>query len=533
MTIRKKKNRTRDDIDLKEKSNKKPGNPPLTTAEKKALRRGNFNSESVMDKEFNYKMAKRTLLRRSYYHFFKWSFNILLPNDKFVDAPHIKYLCDKLQKEVERIERGERKTEDLIINIPPRTSKSLITSIIFNAWVWTRIPSAKFICVSYDDQLSIINATQTRDLLDSDEYRYFFGDYVSIRQDSNAKSLFENTRGGRRVSKTTGSNITGHSGMFLILDDPQNAKTVMSEAKRAESINYYTQQLYNRLTPVNLGVRIIVQQRLQEQDLTGYLLEKERTKKRKKYHHINLPAIESSEIKPPLAKFFYNNGLLDPIRLDRGTLSDMEDTLGVYGYSSQYLQDPVPVEGGILKPDWIGVRVSGDISRDVQKSPIHFFLDTAYTEKTSNDPTAILAAFRKGNEIYITRCEDKRLEFPKLLKYIKEFVSEYGYSSGSMIYVEPKASGKSVVQALKDDTMLNIVEGVAPDVDKITRLFGISPIVESRRVNIIQGGWNDPFIKQVCSISPERKPPHDDMADTLIMAVNQLLVYEQFDFGFL
>jgi predicted phage terminase large subunit-like protein len=477
----------------------------------------------------NLKAVKKELLMRSYYHFFKWAFKILIPNEPYVDAPHVKYLCDLLQSEVERMERNEEKTKDIIVNIPPRTSKSLIFSIIFPAWVWTRIPSNKFITISYDDALTLLNASQNRDLIESDEYQELFGSYVSIRHDSNAKSLFENTRGGRRVSKTTGSNITGMGSSIINIDDPENPITVMSEVKREQTQTYYGQSLYNRLTPANLGIRIIVQQRLHEEDLSGYLLNRSPNK----YLHINLPAVLSDDVSPPECKEFYKDGLLDPNRLGWKVLDDMKEALGSYGYSSQYLMKPIPVEGGILKRSWFNILEPENVSRDTQKSPIHFFLDTAYTDKTANDPTAIMAAFRKGNEIYIIRAEEKWLEFPDLIKYVKDFVFEYGYTSDSKIYVEPKASGKSVVQMIKDETDLNIIEDEAPDVDKITRLFGISPIVESRRVNIINGGWTENFMAQVCSISPDYKPKHDDMADTLIIAIRRMLVENDFDFGFL
>lgn len=475
----------------------------------------------------NLKAVKKELLMKSYYHFFKWAFKILIPNEPYVDAPHVKYLCDLLQGELERMERNETKTNDLIINIPPRTSKSLIFSIVWPAWVWTRVPSTKFICVSFDDALSLLNASQSRDLIESESYQELFGSYVNIRSDSNAKSLFENTRGGRRLSKTTGSNITGFGASILLLDDVQNPSTVMSEVKREGVVQYYTNALYNRLTPANLGVRINIQQRLHEEDLSGYLLES-----KGRYTHINLPAIESENINPPECKTLYTDGFLDPRRLGKDVLEDMSNTLGSYGYSSQYLMSPIPAEGGILKRNWFNIVEPEDIVRDGQKNPIHFFLDTAYTDKTANDPTAIMAAFKKGNEIYIIRSEEKWLEFPDLIKYINDFTKEYGYTSDSKIYVEPKASGKSVVQMIKDGTNLNIIEDESPDVDKITRLFGISPIVESRRINIINGGWVQNFMSQVCSISPDYKTKHDDMADTLIMAVRRLLVKNDFDFGF-
>jgi predicted phage terminase large subunit-like protein len=481
-----------------------------------------------------YKEVQRELFKRNYYEFFKWAFKVLHPDDTFSDAPHIKYLCDTIQVEIERISKRIRKKKDIIINVPPRTSKSLIFSVCLLPWAWLKLPSLKMISVSYDEQLVINNSRMCKDLITSSQYRDLFGELFSLRSDSNSVTFFQNDKGGSRMSKTTGSSIVGFGANLIVVDDPQSPDTSRSETKRVQIQNYYDQNLYNRLTPIQLGVRVVVQQRLHEKDLTGHLLEMAHDK----YLHINLPAKVSEKsykyVKPEsLLKIYTKEGLLDPVRLDDSTLDDLKTAVGTFGFNSQYLQDPQNEEGGILKKMWFTIKNPNEVIRDRSTEPIHFFLDTAYTEKTSNDPSAIMAAWRSGNEIYILKSESKRLTFPDLCKYVKEFTAAYGYDHNSIIHVEPKASGISLVQQLKAQTMLNIVESEAPKDDKISRVNSISPIVESRRVNLIQGGWNEPFLDQVCAISETKLPEHDDEADILCMAVRKLLIKANFDFMFI
>lgn len=168
---------------------------------------------------FNYdteKELKKIILKQSYYHFFKWSFNILFPNEKYEDAFHVKYLCDQLQEEIFRIVRKEEKGHDLVINIPPRSSKSLIVSVCWFAWAILHEKSLSMIAVSFDDSLSLLNAQYCKDLIKSDEYQELFGDEIKIRKDQDSKELFMTTSGAMRKSLSTGSNITGHKGMLIV-----------------------------------------------------------------------------------------------------------------------------------------------------------------------------------------------------------------------------------------------------------------------------------------------------------------------------
>lgn len=467
--------------------------------------------------------VKKRVLKESYYHFFVWSFQILFPNEKYEDAFHVPYLCDVYQKEVERIIRKEEKDKDILVNIPPRASKSLITSVALLAWAWTKDPTMPMISVSFDEDLSLLNAQYCKDIINSPEYQELFGDMFQIRSDANSKGYFMNTKGGFRLSKTTGSNITGHKGILIIVDDPQNPKTAESEVKRKETVDYYTKSLYNRLTPINLGVRIIIMQRLHEEDLTGYLLKNSP----EDYLHICLPAEVSHRVNPPSLVEEYVNGLLDPIRLSQKTLNGFRKTLGSRGYSGQYEQTPTPDEGGIWKKDWFDIVNPILLQRDFINEPIHIYIDGAYTEKTQNDPTGILAGFFKDNKFWIVDFKEVWLEFPDLLAYIDTYAKYLGLNRYSRIVVEPKASGKSIVQQLRAQTHYNVVEAPAPKDDKITRANGNAPILEGRRVVLVDGTYVENFLNLVSTFP---NASHDEAVDLVNMAINDGLISNGPDF---
>ena len=478
-----------------------------------------------IDRELELEL-KRDIFSRSYYEFFSWSFRVLFPNEKYEDTFHIHYLCGVYQAEIERIIRKEERTTDLIVNIPPRTSKSLITSVSLLAWMWIKEPSLPMIAISFDEDLSLLNAQYSKDIIKSDEYQELFGHLYQIRSDADSKSYFMNNKGGFRLSKTTGSNITGHKGVVIVVDDPQNPKTSESEVHRKAVIDYYSRALYNRLTPINLGIRIIIMQRLHENDLTGFLLETNP----EQYRHICLPAEASDIVQPVELKEKYINGLLDPTRLSAMILSGFRKTLGLRGYTGQYEQRPSPDEGGIIKRTWFDILLPEMLIRNIAESPIHFFIDSAYTAKTENDPTGILTCFKQDNFLYILDFSEKWLEFPELCKNIIIHTNGYQYSPISKIFIEPKASGKSIVQQLRSATSLNVIEAPNPENDKVTRAHSIAPTLEARRVRLIQGPYIEHFLDLLGSFPSGN---HDEAIDTLVMAVRELLIDDNPDFLFI
>jgi len=298
----------------------------------------------------------------------------------------------------------------------------------------------------------------------------------------------------------------------IVIDDPQNPQLARSDVERENANRFFNETLRSRLNNPDKGVFIVIMQRLHENDLTGMLLEKEP----ENWEHICLPAELSDNVIPSELKEFYVDGLLFPQRLSKDTLNSFKLGLGSYGYSGQYMQIPSPEEGGILKGDWFNIvkEVPEGLKWD-------FYLDTAYTAKQSNDATAMLAAAMFKGELYIREVKAVRMEFPELVNEIPKFVNSNGYDHKSRIYIEPKASGKSIVQQLKRSTSLHVVEDKPPTQDKVSRASGVSAFIESGKVNLLDGRWIDPFLNEVKAFP---NAAHDDMVDVLVMAIERNVI---------
>jgi len=456
---------------------------------------------------------KAELYRKSFYEFSLEAFKTLHNGQELTPNWHIKLLCDRLQVEAERIVNGGERTKHLLINVPPRTLKSELVNVFFSVYCWILKDSIQFISSSYSASLSIVLSTQSRRLIESDWFRLHFPD-VHLSKDENTKSRFTTTNGGLRYSTSTGGTITGMGGDIIVIDDPQNPQLARSEVERENANRFFNETLRSRLNNPDKGVFIVIMQRLHENDLTGMLLSKEPSN----WEHICLPAELSDNVIPIELKKFYINGLLFPQRLSKSVLDSFKTGLGSYGYSGQYSQLPSPSEGGIFKGQWFNIIKQLPTGLLMDSLKWDYFLDTAYTNKQENDATAMLACAFHNNELYIRDVRAVRMEFPELIKEIQVFTSINGYTNRSRIYVEPKASGKSIVQMLKRSTGLNIMEDKPPTQDKISRASSVSAFVESGRVNLLDGRYIDSFLNELKAFP---NGAHDDSVDCLIMAIDR------------
>ena len=456
---------------------------------------------------------EKKLCEMSFYEFFKAAWVVVEPAVPLSTNWHHKYICDMLQEECERIIAQKPKTKDIIINVPFRSTKSLIVTVMFPVWAWIKSPKLRFITSSYSATLSIELATKSRDIIFSDWFKVRWGDVFHIKKDQNLKERYENNHIGMRRATSVGGTVTGQGGDFLIVDDPLSPQMANSATERDNANEWYRTTFYSRLNQADIGVRIIIMQRVHEDDLSGFLLDRET---RSKYKHICIPATnESGNIKPKSLEKFYNQetGLFWEDRFSRQILDDYKSALGSYGYAGQLQQTPTPLDSGMIHKDWFKI----DRYR-VDDTVVNFVIDPAYTADQKNDPSALLAYTYKDNKWQIVDCVNVHKEFPELIKFIPQWVQKNGYTNRSRIFVEPKASGKSIVQTLVRETGLNVKEDKPPTKDKVARVSDVSASLESGRVTLLNGDWNDEFLEQLTKF-PAAK--HDDMVDCLVMAVNK------------
>ncbi len=445
------------------------------------------------------------LSKRSLFYFTQQFWEVIIAENPVWNW-HIEYLCEQLQEMVFRVKERLPKVNDIIINIPPGTSKSTIVTVMLPAWAWAIDPTLRVLTVSYSSSLSTDHALKSRDIIRSDKYKRFFPD-VDIKKDQDNKTHYKNNAGGERYATLISGTITGFHAHIILVDDPLNSKESSSEVQREEANNFMDVTLSTRKVDKSITPTILVMQRLHQRDPTGNWLDKAG----KEVRHICLPGELSRDVKPTALREFYTDGLLDPLRLNRSNLEELKVNLGSYGYAGQIMQTPTPIDGAIWQK-WFQIIPDSDFPRDLQKEGSDW--DLAYTEKETNSASAFVTAGKISNNMYISDLGFIWAEFPKLMNYMKERKAPH--------YIENKASGKSAKQVLTNNGIPAIEVNVTGG-DKIARAIMATPYAESGLIFIKQSLIDKLYYDNKQGILMFPNNEHDDLQDALVQSINRLL----------
>lgn len=479
------------------------------------------------------------ICRRSFVYFFTKYWDVIVPDELQMNW-HIEVILQELQQVGERIkaewiwrdEEGkplrvmnpgkvrEVNPHDTLINVPPGSSKSTICSQLFQPWLWCVDPTVRVISGSYDLNLATRDALKSRDVVRSKEYRELFP-YVEMKEDRNNKRDMENVYGGTRIVTSVGANITGKHAHVLLIDDPlppqketKEGSMMSSDAEIHAASQWIGSKLSTRKVDKKISTTIMIMQRVHEDDPSGVWLKNVK----KKVRHICLPATDSDLVKPVEMRAKYINGLLDPKRLDHDAIEILKADLGPYQAAGQLDQNPAPEEGGLVKKAWFSTITLEEFLQmpGAKESIWDVFVDGAYTEDRTNDPTACDTFTYLDGKLYWKDSEDFWLAFPEAIKQIKSHMLRNG-TPYSTTRIEPKATGISLVQTMRyEDNELNIVELPSPEKDKVTRLKGCVPFIASGKVVMIRGGWNTDVINQIARFP---RAAHDEHVDNLTAAI--------------
>lgn len=423
----------------------------------------------------------------------------------FTVAPHFVLMADALMKVI----NGQ--TKRLIINIPPRYGKTELAVKAFISYGLAINSISKFIHLSYSDDLALDNSSQTKEYVESEAYQSLW--QMELKADQKGKKKWFNNYGGGVYATSSGGAITGfgagvaESKVFagaIIIDDPLKPDDAFSEVKRKAVNERFNNTIRSRVNDRNTPI-IVIMQRLHEDDMSGFLLN---GGSGEDWTHLCLPALDK------------NN---EPLWEDKHTFAELEQIRqgSRYTFAGQYMQTPSPDDGGEWKKTWFEIINKQSIP------PIkwNMYIDGAYTKDNANDPTGIQIAGKYNNDYIILTSIDKYLEMPELLKFIPEFIKATGVHI-NMIYVEPKASGKSIAQLIKQQTKLNIAEIKSDFVQmsKIERARSVSPFIESGRVKLIEGSWNEHYLQQI-AVFPNGK--HDEHIDLTCYGIEKELMSKQ------
>ena len=426
-----------------------------------------------------------SITRESFFEFVKEFWESIIA-EKPVWNWHVEYLCNELQIVAERVFKGLPKEYDLIINIPPGTTKSTICSIMFTPWVWTRMPSARVIGASYAENLQMDLSRWCRDLIRSDKYRACFPE-VEIVPDQDAKSYFLNTKRGRRKGIGVGG-IAGFHGHFIIVDDPIDPKEATSEAK-IEAANWWlNNSLPLRKVDKEVTPMILIMQRVCQNDCTDTLLQHAKPGTIK---HIKLPGELTDDVSPREVRRFYKDGLLDPVRLTRRFLDEYKEK-NEFLYKAQILQEPIPLGGQMFDADKITIE-----EMPVKwKSKVRYW-DKAGTKDGGAFSVGVLMGKDNKDRFWIIHVVRGQWDSAVREDVIKQTAIAEGKGISIGIEQEPGSGGKESAQSTVRNLAGWTVFTERPTGDKAQRAEPFCTQVNSGNVSLVKGEWNVNYLDEL------------------------------------
>jgi len=449
----------------------------------------------------------RAICRKSINAFTQKAVSIVSPGTAYQHNWHI----DAISWHLEQVINGHIKR--LIITMPPRSLKSICSSVALPAFLLGRDPAARIIAVSYSQYLADKHARDCRALMESRFYQQLFPGTILDRRKSSVAE-FTTRRKGFRLATSLGGTLTGRGGDIIILDDPMKPEDALSETIRAKGIDWFSNTLLSRLDDKDNGAIIIVMQRLHEDDLAGHLLAQPTSSDAPGWHHFNLPAIcEEPEDIPTGDNMSYVRTAGEPLHAARESLTALnrlKTDMGSYDFAAQYQQNPAPRGGGLVKLYWFRKYTAPFIS---QPSDIVVqSWDTAMSAASGADYSVCTSwAIRKHRQKYTYYLIDvfrKQLSYPGLQRQIQR---QSDIHAPKHILIEHKSSGISLIQDLAYRTSLPIKK-IEPKHDKVTRMQVATPPIENGCVFIPDNAnWLDSYELELSRFPRAR---HDDQVDS-------------------
>jgi predicted phage terminase large subunit-like protein len=457
----------------------------------------------------NLPLMEAILYRKSFYDFVKNAWDVI-ETTEFISGWYVEAECNY----AEAVYDG--KIKNLIVNQPPRTLKSTIWSIMFPCWVWAKNPTAKFIFASYSQTLAVDNSKKCRTLILSDWYQERFPKVVL---ETASEDMLTTKGGGHRISIGVDGASTGRGADYIICDDILKASDAYSDTVRENTNKWYDETISTRRNDIKTGVRIIICQRLHENDIVGHILSKGET-----WEQLILPmeydGIRFQSSIGYVDPRFVMGESLHPERFSKEDIEDLKISLGSYATPGQLQQRPTAIEGSIFKPVWFTNRIN---NTELKYRFLSF--DTA-SVKTGAFSSCTVGELTNDYRLFIRYVDRRRVEFPDLMEWIKELI--HHFNPIDCIYIENKSSGTQAIQSLQalDEKIgdLIIPVNIPANNDKIQRAMSAAIWCETGCVllppkDIEMYPWLLDFEDELFKF-PATK--YKDQTDSFTQLVNQL-----------
>jgi len=423
---------------------------------------------------------------------------------EFIAGKHHKIISEKL----ERVATGELKR--LIINMPPRHTKSEFASYLFPAWMIGKNPSMKIIQATHTTELAVGFGRKVKNLLERDEYLEIFPD-AKLAVDSKASGRWDTARGGMYYAVGVGSNLAGRGADLCIIDDPHSEQTAMSNAGFDDAWDWYTGGPRQRLQPG--GSIIVVMTRWSEKDLTGQLT---RSMARD-------PLADQWEI-VEFPMELPSGDACWPEYWSQADMVAVKASIPVSKWNAQYQQNPTGDETSILKREWWNLWEKDSVP--ALEYVIQSY-DTAFSKKETADYSAITTwgvffPNESGTPNLILLDSLKgRWDFPELKAKAYEL---YKFWDPETVIIEAKATGMPLTHELRNMGIPVVNFTPSRGNDKVSRVHSVAPLFESGMIWAPDETWAEELIEE-CAAFPNGE--YDDLVDSTTQA---LMRYRQGNF---
>tara|TARA_R100000935_G_scaffold50603_1_gene76579 strand:+ start:334 stop:1803 length:1470 start_codon:yes stop_codon:yes gene_type:complete len=417
--------------------------------------------------------------------------------DNFIEGRHHRIIAEKL----ERVARGELKR--LIINMPPRHSKSEFASFLMPAWFLGRNPKLKIIQATHNTELAVRFGRKVRDLIDDPEYKTIFPG-TNLKEDNKGAGTWGTDKGAEYFAAGVGAAITGRGADLLVIDDPHSEQDALSSTAFDHAYEWYTSGPRQRLQPG--GAIIIVMTRWGKKDLTGRLLAQQGNDiMSDKWEVVEFPALLPS------------GKALWPEFWERDALLSIKASLPVGKWNAQWQQQPTSSESAIIKREWWKTWEEDKIPR------LDYILqsyDTAFSKKQTADYSAISTwgIFKPEDggpdNIILLDARRGRWNFPELKEVAFE---EHEYWEPDMVLVEAKATGQPLIDELRLRGIPALGFSPGKGSDKVTRMHMVAPLFEAGMVWAPEDkNFAEEVIEEVVSFP---NGDNDDYCDSMTLAL--------------
>jgi len=417
---------------------------------------------------------------------------------EFIEGSHHKIINKKFN------DLAQGKIKRLIINMPPRHTKSEFASYLLPAWMIGKNPKLKIIQATHTADLAIDFGRKTKNLVDEPSYRELFS--TRLQEDSQAAGKWKTEQGGEYFAAGVGGAITGRGADLLIIDDPHKEQDIRADGKAFEkAMNWYTAGPRQRLQPG--GSIVIVMTRWSTKDVTGQLLKAQSEEGSDQWEVVELPAL-LPDGKPVWPEFWTAQELLKT-----------KASIPVSNWNAQYMQSPTGEEGALIKRDWWR---NWEKKYPPKLDYIIQSYDTAFTKGTKSDYSAITTwgvfeTEEDGQNIILLDAFKDRYEFPELRRVAYQ---QYLDWNPDMVIVEAKASGLPLTHELRqmDIPVINFTPSRGND--KHVRVNSVAPLFESGK---IWAPMHEHFAQEVveeCAAFPYGE--HDDYVDSMTQAIMRI-----------